>query len=218
MVATAVPPAPTHVAGAVTNPAAPSGGTRAPAPSPALSALEGTTVPLRGSAARVVSNMTTSLDVPTATSFRVVPAKMLEVNRLILNNQLARTGTAGKVSFTHLIGWAVVQAVRAVPGASIRASSAPAHDDGDNAPAKNANANHPSANKNATPAVFRPAHVNLGIAVDLERPDGTRSLMVPVIKQADTLDFRGFWQAYEELVRKVRSGKGRRERLRRRRP
>ena len=56
-------------------------------------------------------------------------------------------------------------------------------------------------------AVFRPAHVNLGIAVDLERPDGTRSLMVPVIKQADTLDFRQFWRAYEELVRRVRSGK-----------
>jgi 2-oxoglutarate decarboxylase len=206
LVAPPIPPAPTHVAGTVTTPAAPPAGPGTPVPSPALSALEGTTVPLRGSAARVVSNMTTSLEVPTATSFRVVPAKLLEVNRLILNNQLARTGTAGKVSFTHLIGWAVVQAVQAVP--AINSSfAAPAGEDGDNAPDNNANANHPSANKNATPAVFRPAHVNLGIAVDLERPDGTRSLMVPVIKQADTLDFRQFWRAYEELVRRVRSGK-----------
>ena len=86
----------------------------APAPSPSRP-QDGETLPLRGSAARVVSNMTTSLDVPTATSFRVIPAKMLEVNRLILNNQLARVGTSGKVSFTHLIAWAIVQAVRSVP-------------------------------------------------------------------------------------------------------
>lgn len=161
-------------------------------PQPPSGALDGTTVPLRGSAARVVSNMTTSLEVPTATSFRVVPAKLLEVNRQMLNNQLVRTGTAGKVSFTHLIGWAVVQAVSSVP--AINASFAePARQDGET-----------RANG---PAVFRPAHVNLGIAVDLERPDGSRSLMVPVIKQADTLDFRHFWRAYEELIRKVRSGK-----------
>jgi multifunctional 2-oxoglutarate metabolism enzyme len=159
--------------------------------------VDGTTVPLRGSAARVVSNMTSSLEVPTATSFRVVPAKLLEVNRLILNNQLARTGTAGKVSFTHLIGWAVVQAVQAVP--AINSSfSGPAHQDGDGPAPKSTNGG---------PAVFRPDHINLGIAVDLQRSDGTRSLMVPVIKQADTLDFRHFWRAYEELVRKVRSGK-----------
>jgi multifunctional 2-oxoglutarate metabolism enzyme len=176
----------------------PAPGEAKPAPAMAVPAVgEGTTVPLRGSAARVVSNMTSSLEVPTATSFRVVPAKLLEVNRLILNNQLARTGTAGKVSFTHLIGWAVVQAVGAVP--AINSSySGPARQDGAAPAPKSANGG---------PAVFRPAHVNLGIAVDLERPDGTRSLMVPVIKQADTLDFRHFWRAYEELVRKVRSGK-----------
>ena len=168
-----------------------------PQPSGRPAGVDGTTVPLRGSAARVVSNMTSSLEVPTATSFRVVPAKLLEVNRLILNNQLARTGTAGKVSFTHLIGWAVVQAVQAVP--AINSSfSGPAHQDGDGLAPKSTNGG---------PAVFRPAHTNLGIAVDLERSDGTRSLMVPVIKQADTLDFRHFWRAYEELVRKVRSGK-----------
>jgi 2-oxoglutarate decarboxylase len=169
-----------------------------PAPPPGVPAgVDGTSVPLRGSAARVVSNMTSSLEVPTATSFRVVPAKLLEVNRLILNNQLARTGTAGKVSFTHLIGWAVVQAVKTVP--AINSSfSGPAQRAGDSPAPKSTNGG---------PAVFRPAHINLGIAVDLERSDGTRSLLVPVIKQADALDFRHFWRAYEELVRKVRSGK-----------
>jgi multifunctional 2-oxoglutarate metabolism enzyme len=211
LVTTSVPPPAPQVEKGPASPASAPAEPRLSPPTPATpptpagapsSGLEGTTVPLRGSAARVVSNMTSSLEVPTATSFRVVPAKLLEVNRLILNNHLARSGTAGKVSFTHLIGWAVVQAVGAVP--AINSSfSGPSRQDGETPAAKSAIAK--SANGN--PAVFRPAHVNLGIAVDLERPDGTRSLMVPVIKQADTLDFRHFWRTYEELVRKVRSGK-----------
>ncbi|HUB69801.1 MAG TPA: multifunctional oxoglutarate decarboxylase/oxoglutarate dehydrogenase thiamine pyrophosphate-binding subunit/dihydrolipoyllysine-residue succinyltransferase subunit [Acidimicrobiales bacterium] len=162
---------------------------RSVAPDAPPGTSDGAASPLRGSAARVVSNMTTSLSVPTATSFRVVPAKLLEVNRLMLNDQLVRTGTAGKVSFTHLIGWAVVQALGKVPALNSSFQPGPAGDAG------------------APPAVFRPANVNLGIAVDLERPDGSRSLLVPVIKKADALDFRGFWQAYEETIRKVRSGK-----------
>ena len=177
---------------------------------------DGTALPIRGSAARVVANMTSSLGVPTATSFRVVPAKLLEVNRLILNNQLARSGAAGKVSFTHLIGWAIVQAVQSVPALNnsyMDKSEEPDPVDGRGAPGGGNGTN--GANR-ATPgpgapvdgpAVFRPAHVNLGLAVDLQRPDGTRALMVPVIKEAEALDFRGFWSAYEELVRKVRSGK-----------
>ena len=70
--------------------------------------------PIRGAAARIVENMEASLGVPTATSVRNVPAKLLEVNRQILNNHLSRTGR-GKVSFTHLIAYAAVQAVRRVP-------------------------------------------------------------------------------------------------------
>ncbi|HTW10470.1 MAG TPA: multifunctional oxoglutarate decarboxylase/oxoglutarate dehydrogenase thiamine pyrophosphate-binding subunit/dihydrolipoyllysine-residue succinyltransferase subunit [Acidimicrobiales bacterium] len=153
----------------------------------------GGTVPLRGSAARVVANMTASLAVPTATSFRVIPAKLLEVNRLILNDQLVRTGTAGKVSFTHLIGWAVVQALKAVP--ALNASYLEQVPEG------------ASGAATPTPFAFRPAHINLGIAVDLQRTDGSRALMVPVIKNAGEMEFRAFWQAYEELVRKLRSGK-----------
>jgi 2-oxoglutarate dehydrogenase E1 component len=175
--------------------------------------VDGTTVPLRGAAARVVANMTSSLSVPTATSFRVVPAKLLEVNRLILNNHLARSGSAGKVSFTHVIGWAIVQALQSVPALNysyrdnadgLGAAGRPVPPEGGNGASSAAG---PAAGPAPGPAVFRPAHVNLGLAVDLPRPDGTRALMVPVIKQAETLEFRGFWSAYEELVRKVRSGK-----------
>jgi multifunctional 2-oxoglutarate metabolism enzyme len=174
-----------------------------PTVGPGGTGQQGTTVPLRGGAARLASNMTSSLAVPTATSFRVVPAKLLEVNRLILNNQLARSGTAGKVSFTHIIGWAIVQALEAVPALNSSfvspapASGDPAADDG----------SEPPASANRGPAVFHPSHVNLGIAVDLERSNGSRTLLVPVIRNADTVDFREFWRTYEELVRKVRTGK-----------
>ncbi len=145
--------------------------------------------PLRGAAARVAANMTASLGVPTATSFRVLPARLLEVNRRILNNQLSRTGSAGKVSFTHIIGFAVVQAMKDVP-------------------ALNSSFVEPDADDpKAPPGVRRHEHLNLGIAVDVEKPDGSRTLMVPVIKAADTMDFRAFWSAYEELIRKVRTNK-----------
>ncbi len=162
----------------------------------------GAAVPLRGSAARLASNMTSSLAVPTATSFRVVPAKLLEVNRLILNNQLARSGTAGKVSFTHIIGWAIVNALKVVP--ALNSSFVSPAPPGERAAGERS---EPIVSANGGPVVFRPSHVNLGIAVDLERSDGSRALMVPVIRQADTLDFREFWRTYEELVRKVRTGK-----------
>jgi 2-oxoglutarate dehydrogenase E1 component len=133
--------------------------------------------------------MTASLEVPTATSFRVIPARLLEVNRQILNNQLSRTGSAGKVSFTHIIGFAVVQAARYVP--TLNSSFRAADKDNPKAPAE----------------VVHHQHLNLGIAVDVERADGSRILMVPVIKAADTLDFRAFWTAYEDLIRKVRTNK-----------
>jgi 2-oxoglutarate dehydrogenase E1 component len=152
-------------------------------------------VPLRGAAGRIVTNMTASLGVPTATSFRVVPARLLEVNRKILNNQLSRTGSAGKVSFTHLIGYAVVEAMRAVPVMNSTFVPAPG-------PADEAN-----GGKAQPPSVIHHEHLGLGIAVDTQRPDGSRTLLVPVIKDADTLDFRGFWAAYEDLIRKVRTGK-----------
>ena len=141
--------------------------------------------PLRGAAARIVTNMETSLEVPTATSFREVPAKLLEVNRRVINGYLGRT-RGGKVSFTHLIGYAVVRAVA------------------DTVPAMNRSYLEGPDGK---PRVVTPDTVGLGLAVDVEKSDGSRTLLVPVVKDADTVDFRGFWGAYEDLIRKVRSNK-----------
>ena len=111
--------------------------------------------PLRGAAARIVTNMEASLEVPTATSVRAVPAKLLEVNRQILNNHLARAH-GGKVSFTHLIGFAVLRALRSVP--AMNASFGVV---------------------DGKPSVVHHEHVNLGLAIDMQRPDGTRTLIVP---------------------------------------
>jgi 2-oxoglutarate dehydrogenase E1 component len=142
-----------------------------------------TSEPLRGVQARIVENMEASLGVPTATSVRTIPAKLLEVNRQILNNHLSRTGRS-KVSFTHLIAFAVVHALRDFPNLS----SSFAEVDG-------------------APTLVHHPHVNLGLAVDVERPDGTRTLLVPNVKSADTLDFAGFWAAYEDVIAKVRAQK-----------
>ena len=135
---------------------------------------------LRGAAGRIVANMEESLGVPTATSVRTVPARLLEVNRAALNEQLVRT-TGTKVSFTHLIGFAVVRSLKAVPALNAAFVS--------------------SIDEKGTPGIVRHEHVGLGLAVDVARPDGTRTLMVPCLKDADTLDVAGFLRAYEDLVR-----------------
>ncbi|MEV5752147.1 multifunctional oxoglutarate decarboxylase/oxoglutarate dehydrogenase thiamine pyrophosphate-binding subunit/dihydrolipoyllysine-residue succinyltransferase subunit [Actinoallomurus sp. NPDC052308] len=140
-------------------------------------------VRLRGVAARTVTNMEASLAVPTATSVRAVPAKLLIDNRIVVNNHLKR-GRGGKVSFTHLIGYAIVRALQAMP---------------------EMNASY--AEVDGKPMLIKPEHVNFGLAIDLKKDDGQRQLVVPNIKAAETLDFRQFWAAYEELVRKARSNK-----------
>ena len=142
--------------------------------------------PLRGAAARIVANMSASLTVPTATSVRTVSARLLEINRTAMNEVLSRS-TGAKVSFTHFIAYAMVRALQVVP--SMNATFVDAVDD------------------KGTPGVIRHEHVGMGLAVDVEKSDGTRNLMVPVIKNADTYDFRGFVLAYEELVRKIHGGK-----------
>ena len=138
---------------------------------------------LRGAAARTVANMTASLAVPTATSVRSVPAKLLIDNRIVINNHLRR-GRGGKVSFTHLIGYAVVQALKAMP-----------------------EMNDAYTEEGGKPAVARPEHVNLGLAIDLQAADGSRQLVVPNIKAAEEMDFRLFWTTYEDIVRRARAGK-----------
>lgn len=153
-------------------------GAEAP-PKPALD-----TVLLRGAAAVVAERMEASRELPTATSVRNVPAKLLEVNRLIINNQLKRLTQGGKISFTHLIGYAVSRAFKELPHLNVA-----------------------FAEIDGKPHLVRYPHVNLGLAIDIERKDGSRGLVVPNIKEADTLDFRSFWLKYEELVDKARSNR-----------
>ena len=140
--------------------------------------------PLRGVAARIVENMETSLGVPTATSVRDVPAKLLEVNRGFINNYLRRQ-RGGKVSFTHLIAYAMVKAVRDVPAMRTVYTET---DQG-------------------KPARMRTERFGLGLAIDVENNDGSRSLLVPVIQDATSLSFQAFLRAYEEIIRKVRTRK-----------
>ncbi|MFI6507511.1 multifunctional oxoglutarate decarboxylase/oxoglutarate dehydrogenase thiamine pyrophosphate-binding subunit/dihydrolipoyllysine-residue succinyltransferase subunit [Streptosporangium sp. NPDC050855] len=140
-------------------------------------------VRLRGAAARTAANMEASLVVPTATSVRAVPAKLLIDNRIVINNHLSR-GRGGKVSFTHIIGFAVVKALAVLP-----------------------EMNHSYAEVDGKPVLVKPEHVNLGLAIDVAKSDGTRQLLVPSIKNTETMDFRQFWVAYEDVVRKARAGK-----------
>ena len=159
------------------------GYTSTPASRQAAQAPPDGTTKLRGPAARVVKNMDASLEVPTATSVRAVPAKLLADNRIVINNHLTR-GRGGKVSFTHLIGYAVVEALGALP-----------------------EMNAAYTELDGKPAVTQPAHVNFGLAIDLPKPDGTRQLLVPSIKAAEEMDFAQFRLAYEDVVRKARGGK-----------
>ncbi|PWK50573.1 multifunctional oxoglutarate decarboxylase/oxoglutarate dehydrogenase thiamine pyrophosphate-binding subunit/dihydrolipoyllysine-residue succinyltransferase subunit [Actinoplanes xinjiangensis] len=163
--------------------AAPAAPATKPAAKPAAAAeapAGAKTVTLRGVAGKIVQNMEASLQVPTATSVRAVPAKLMVDNRIVINNHLSR-GRGGKVSFTHLIGWALVRAVVAHP-----------------------EMNNTYAEIDGKPTLVQPEHVNLGIAIDLVKKDGSRTLVVPSVKNCETLDFRGFWQAYEDIVRRAR--------------
>ncbi|MET1065001.1 MAG: multifunctional oxoglutarate decarboxylase/oxoglutarate dehydrogenase thiamine pyrophosphate-binding subunit/dihydrolipoyllysine-residue succinyltransferase subunit [Arthrobacter sp.] len=138
---------------------------------------------LRGPAKAIATNMITSLEVPTATSVRAIPAKLLIDNRVVINSNLARA-RGGKVSFTHLIGYAVIRALAQFPSMNVY------YDEVD-----------------GKPVAVQPAHVNFGIAIDMPKPDGTRLLMVPNIKKAETLNFSEFWHTYEDLIKRARAGK-----------
>jgi multifunctional 2-oxoglutarate metabolism enzyme len=164
-----------------------------PAARPAADAGAGTAIPLRGAASAVVKNMNASLTVPTATSVRAVPAKLLADNRLVINNHLKRT-RGGKISFTHLIGYALVKAL-----------------------ADFSVMNRHFAEQDGKPAVVQPDHVNLGLAIDLPGKDGRgteaggvgkaqRSLVVVSIKGCEAMNFAQFWSAYEAMVHKARAG------------
>ena len=127
--------------------------------------------------------MEASLEIPTATSVRAVPAKLMVDNRIVINNHLAR-GRGGKVSFTHIIGFALVRALREMPDMNVSYTTL-----------------------DGKPAIARHQQVGLGLAIDLAKEDGSRQLLVPCIKGADALDFAAFWSGYEDVIRKARSGK-----------
>ena len=137
---------------------------------------------ITGPAARLVQNMADSLSVPTATSFRDVVVDVLDARRRELNAQLVTSGK--KISFTHLIGFAIVQAAKQFPVMT-----------------------HAFQEVDGKPHRFDPNGVSLGLAVDVEKKDGTRTLVVPVIKHAEGMDFAAFHATYETLVEKARSAR-----------
>ena len=139
---------------------------------------------LKGAAARTAKNMDDSLSMPTATSARAVPAKVLIENRAVINTHLART-RGGKVSFTHLIGWAVVESLTEMPSMNVSYG----------------------VDEAGKPVLQEPAHVAFGLAIDVPGADGQRRLLVPSIKQADLMDLSQFVEAYEALVAKARENK-----------
>ena len=139
---------------------------------------------LKGAAARTAKNMDDSLSMPTATSARAVPAKVLIENRSVINTHLART-RGGKVSFTHLIGWAVVESLSEMPSMNVSYG----------------------VDETGKPVLNEPAHVAFGLAIDVPGADGQRRLLVPSIKQADLMDLSQFVKAYEALVAKARENK-----------
>ncbi len=145
---------------------------------PSASTLE----PIRGVAARVVASMEASLSVPTATSVRAVAAKLMIDNRIVINNHLKRA-RGGKVSFTHIIAFAMIKAIRVMP-----------------------EMNAFFGELDGRPAAGHPEHINLGIAIDLAKADGARQLLVPSVKGCESMGFAEFWSAYEAIIKKARSG------------
>jgi len=157
---------------------------RTPEPKPAAPPpADSEAVPIRGPALKIVENMESSLRVPTATSERRIPVKLLDENRRIINQHLAENDR-GKASYTHLIAFAVLRALEEFP-----------------------QLNDGYAQVDGTPTRLKQTNVNLGVAVDLTKKDGTRTLLVPNIKNANRLSFSEFLTAYDDVVKRARDGK-----------
>jgi len=138
---------------------------------------------IRGVSAKIIENMNSSLTVPTATTFRTIPVKVLEENRRIINDFLKKKN-GGKLSYTHIIGWAIVKGISHVPVMNNSYTII----DGD-------------------PNLVKKTDINLGLAVDLEKKDGSRSLIVPNIKKANQMDFCQFFKAYNDIIDRSRKNK-----------
>jgi len=132
---------------------------------------------IKGAGAALARYMDESRSIPTATSFRTLTVSTLDARR----KQLKDAGQ--KVSFTHLIAFAIAKAAT------------------DEMPVM---ANH-FLNADGVPHRVDDAAVNLGLAVDVEKKDGSRTLMVPVIRDAGRMNFKEFLDAYNALVEKART-------------
>jgi 2-oxoglutarate decarboxylase len=152
-------------------------------PTPAAAETVSNATPIRGAALKIVENMEASLTVPTATSNRRIPVKVLDENRRTINKHLQERGR-GKASYTHLVAWAIVRALEEFPQLN----------DGfevvDNQPSR-----------------VRRESINLGVAIDLAKKDGSRTLLVPNIKNANAMRFSEFLAAYDDVVKRARGGK-----------
>ncbi len=140
-------------------------------------------IPIRGPALKIVENMEASLSVPTATSQRRIPVKLLDENRRLINRHLEDAGRR-KASFTHLIAFAILRALEQFP-----------------------QMNDGFEVVDEQPLRIKRVEINLGIAIDLEKKDGTRSLLVPNIKKANSFGFSEFLKAYDDVVTRARGGK-----------
>jgi multifunctional 2-oxoglutarate metabolism enzyme len=148
----------------------------------AVAPAQGGAKQLRGAAAMLANAMDESRAVPTATSFRTIAVDTLDAKRKAINAVLKDRGL--KVSFTHLVAWAIVEAAKDFPVMT-----------------------RVFAEQDGKPFAIEGSPINLGIAVDVEKKDGSHSLMVPAIKGAGELDFTGFHSSFEELIAKTRENK-----------
>jgi len=138
---------------------------------------------LRGGALRIAENMEASLQVPTATSQRQIPIKLLDENRRLINEWRAANDQS-KISFTQLVAWAILRALKDFPGL-----------------------NDSYEVVGGVPSRIHREHVNFGLAVDVSKSDGSRTLLVPNVKGADVMRFRDFVAASDDLIGRARKGK-----------
>lgn len=144
--------------------------------------IQGEAIPIKGNSEKLLHNMENSLTIPTATTFRNITAKLLEENRRLINSKLELM-RGKKVSFTHIISYAILKALKKYP-----------------------TLNFSFAYIQRQPYIVKKDKINLGIAIDLIKKNGTRFLMVPNIKNADDLNFAEFVDAYDELINRTRKG------------
>jgi 2-oxoglutarate dehydrogenase E1 component len=140
-------------------------------------------VALRGAAARIAENMAHSLAIPVATSQRNLPVKVIDENRRVINQYRSIHGQS-KLSYTHLVGWAIVKALGKVSAL-----------------------NNAFIEQNGESFKRIRKQVNLGLAVDLAGKDGGRALVVPNIKNANGMTFDQFVSSYDDVIARARAGK-----------